>query len=73
MEPRMCIGAAQATTEETMTYVKARNAFGQPISRNQSVSFPLAEWATKLEVARWLCYRTLWLREQRLPTARRKS
>jgi len=63
----MCIGAAQAALEETIAYVKARKAFGQPVSKNQGVSFPIAEWATKLEMARWLCYRTLWLRDQKLP------
>lgn len=37
--------------------------FGQPISRFQGVSFPLAEHATYLEAGRWLCYRALGLRE----------
>jgi cyclohexanecarboxyl-CoA dehydrogenase len=63
----MCIGAAQATIDETISYVKTRSAFGQPLSKNQGVSFPLAEWSAKLEMARWLCYRTLWLRDQGLP------
>src|SRR5690606_11207210 len=33
---------------------------------NQGVSFPIAEWSTRLEMVRWLCYRTLWLRDQGL-------
>jgi cyclohexanecarboxyl-CoA dehydrogenase len=60
----MCLGAAEQTLEETVAYVKNRQAFGQPISRNQGVSFPLAEAKSKLEMLRWLCYRTLWLRDQ---------
>lgn len=63
----MCLGAAEQTLEETIGYVKQRQAFGQPISKNQGVSFPLAEARAKLEMLRWLCYRTLWLRDQGLP------
>jgi cyclohexanecarboxyl-CoA dehydrogenase len=63
----MCLGAAEQTLEETVAYVKERHAFGQPISKNQGVSFPLAEARSKLEMLRWLCYRTLWLRDQGLP------
>jgi cyclohexanecarboxyl-CoA dehydrogenase len=63
----MCIGAAQISLEETIEYTKGRLAFGQPITRNQGVSFPVAEWHTRLTMARWHCYRTLWLRDQGLP------
>ena len=63
----MCIGAAQVTLEETIAYTKDRVAFGQPISKNQGVSFPVAEWHARLTMARWHCYRTLWLRDQGLP------
>lgn len=63
----MCLGAAEQTLEETVDYVKGRQAFGQPLSKNQGVSFPLAEAKSRLEMLRWLCYRTLWLRDQALP------
>lgn len=63
----MCLGAAEQTLEETVAYVTQRQAFGQPISKNQGVSFPLAEAKSKLEMLRWLCYRTLWLRDRGLP------
>jgi cyclohexanecarboxyl-CoA dehydrogenase len=63
----MCLGAAQVTLEETVRYLKERQAFGRPISTNQGASFPIAEWAAKMEMARWLCYRTLWLRDRGLP------
>lgn len=63
----MCLGAAEQTLEETVHYVKNRSAFGQPISKNQGVSFPIAEGKARLEMLRWLCYRTLWLRDQGLP------
>ena len=63
----MCIGAAQITLEETITYTKNRIAFGQPITKNQGVSFPVAEWHARLTMARWHCFRTLCLRDQGLP------
>ena len=66
----MCIGAAEVAIAETVRYLKERKSFGQPVSKNQGVSFPLAEWSAKLEMGRWLCYRTLWLRDQGLPHTR---
>jgi cyclohexanecarboxyl-CoA dehydrogenase len=63
----MCLGAAQQSLEETMAYVTQRHAFGQPLARFEGVSFPIAEHATLLEAARWLCYRGLWLRDHGLP------
>lgn len=60
----MCLGAAQQSLDETMLYVRQREAFGGPISRFQGVSFPIAEAATFLDAARWQCYHALWLRER---------
>jgi len=57
------LGAAQASLDETWAYVQQRQAFGGPISRNQGVTFPLAEGETLVEAARWLCLRTLALRD----------
>lgn len=59
----MCLGAAQVTIEETIAYVKQRTAFGKPLAKFEGISFPLVEWLTRVEAARWLCYRTLWLRD----------
>src|SRR6202030_4430750 len=63
----MSVGAAQASLDEAAAYATQRHAFGKPIADNQGVSFLLAEHATYLEAARWLCYRALWLREQGEP------
>jgi cyclohexanecarboxyl-CoA dehydrogenase len=63
----MCIGTAEQSLEETILYVKQREAFGRPLAKFEGVSFPIAEHATMLAAARWLCYRTLWLRDQGLP------
>ncbi|MCU1658414.1 MAG: acyl-CoA dehydrogenase [Pseudonocardiales bacterium] len=62
-----CLGAARSSLAETYSYVKQRRSFGKPIAAFQGVSLPLAEHATLVEAARWLCYRTLWLRQAGLP------
>lgn len=58
-----CIGAALQSLDETMAFVKVRHSFGQPLAKYQGVSFPIAEHYTKLQMVRWHCYRTLWLRD----------
>ena len=63
----MCLGAAQQSLEEAARYALQREAFGRPIAEYQGVSFPIAEHATYIEGARWVCYRALWARERRLP------
>jgi cyclohexanecarboxyl-CoA dehydrogenase len=62
-----CLGAAQQSLEETMGYVKDRKAFGRPLATFEGVSFPIAEAATQVEAARWLCYRALWLADRGRP------
>lgn len=61
------IGAAQATLDETWEYTSHREAFDQPVSKFQGVSFPLAEADTMLTAARVLCQKTLWLKDNDQP------
>ncbi len=58
-----CVGAALQTLDETVDHARTRVAFGAPLAAHQGVSFPLAEAATWLELARWHCYRVLWMRQ----------
>jgi cyclohexanecarboxyl-CoA dehydrogenase len=62
-----CIGAARASVDETVAYTSLRQAFGRPLAANQAVSFALVDAATKLDAARWMCYRVLELRGRGLP------
>jgi cyclohexanecarboxyl-CoA dehydrogenase len=62
-----CLGAAQVSLEETIAYVQERRAFGRALARFEGVSFPIAEAATHLDAARWLCYRALWLADRGRP------
>lgn len=62
-----CIGPAQASLDESWTYVTQREAFGAPLSRNQGVTFPLAECEGLIAAVRQLCYHTLRLRDAGQP------
>ncbi|MBV1868598.1 MAG: acyl-CoA dehydrogenase family protein [Marinosulfonomonas sp.] len=62
-----CLGAAQASVDETWAYVQEREAFGTPLAQFQGVSFPLAEAETQLTMMRQLCYLTLSLRDTGQP------
>lgn len=53
------VGAAQATLDETIEHVRTRTAFGATLSRFEGISFPLAEHATYLDLARLISYRAL--------------
>lgn len=63
----MCLGAAQVSLDEATDYATQRYTFGKPIAAYQGVSFQLAEHATYLEGARWMCYHALWARERAKP------
>jgi cyclohexanecarboxyl-CoA dehydrogenase len=65
----ICLGTAQQALDDALAYARQRQAFGQPISRQQGVAFPLVELATQLRGARWLCYEALWRKDQGLPHA----
>jgi alkylation response protein AidB-like acyl-CoA dehydrogenase len=48
-------GAAQAL-EDTVAYIRERQAFGEPLSRKQALRHKVAEMATEIEAARHLVY-----------------
>jgi cyclohexanecarboxyl-CoA dehydrogenase len=59
-----CVGMAEESLDENIEYVKQRKAFGRPIAKFESVQSRIVEGYTKLEAARLLCYRTLWLKDR---------
>jgi cyclohexanecarboxyl-CoA dehydrogenase len=59
-----CIGHAEGALDETIEYTKQRKAFGRPIAKFESVQSRIVDGHTKLEAARSLCYRTLWLKDK---------
>ena len=48
------VGNARGAMEEAWGYALERETFGKPISKHQSISFMLADMATKIEAARLL-------------------
>ncbi|MBN1160441.1 MAG: acyl-CoA dehydrogenase family protein [Dehalococcoidales bacterium] len=58
------VGVAQAALDLSIDYAKQRQAQGRPIARMQAIQQPLAEMASRIEAARWLVYRTAFLRDQ---------
>ncbi len=56
-QERLCVAiqsqaSAERVLEDTVSYVKERHAFGQPIGKFQNTKFKLAECATEVEVGR---------------------
>ena len=50
------VGVAQAALDAAISYAKAREQFGQPISKFQGLRWMLADMATELEAARQLTF-----------------
>jgi cyclohexanecarboxyl-CoA dehydrogenase len=62
-----CIGAADKSIEELVEFIKIRETFGQSLARNQGVTFQVAEHMTKLEAAKLLAWKVLWMRDNDIP------
>ena len=58
-----CCAAAQASLDESWTYITERESFGAPLAQYQGVSFPLAEGEGLIAAVRQLSYHTLRLRD----------
>jgi butyryl-CoA dehydrogenase len=58
------VAVAQAALDLSLDYARQRNAAGRPIAKMQAIQQQLAEMAARIEAARWLVYRTAFLRDQ---------
>jgi alkylation response protein AidB-like acyl-CoA dehydrogenase len=58
------VAVAQAALDIALSYARERKAQGRPIAKMQSIQQMLAEMASKIEAARWLVYRTAFLRDR---------
>jgi cyclohexanecarboxyl-CoA dehydrogenase len=67
------LGMAETSLDEAFTYAKERRAWGRPILKFEGVSFRLVENLTKVEAARLLCYKALWLHDQGMPFAKESA
>jgi acyl-CoA dehydrogenase len=58
------LGAAVYCIEESVKYARARKPFGQPLSDNQAIQWPLVELHTQCEMLRLLIRKTAWEMDQ---------
>jgi butyryl-CoA dehydrogenase len=58
------VAVAQAALDLSLDYARQRQVQGKPIARMQAIQQPLAEMASRIEAARWLVYRTAFLRDR---------
>ncbi len=58
------LGIASGAYELALQYSKERKAFGKEISKHQAIAFKLADMATEIEVARLLCLKAAWDKDQ---------
>lgn len=62
------IGIMERQLEANVRFARERQAFGQPISKFQSVSNRVADMKLRLETARLLTYKAAWLKQNNQPT-----
>jgi alkylation response protein AidB-like acyl-CoA dehydrogenase len=60
----MGVGLAQGALDEALAYAKERRAFGQPISKFQTIQAKLADLSTEIEAARLLTYKAAKLKDE---------
>jgi alkylation response protein AidB-like acyl-CoA dehydrogenase len=60
------LGIASGAFELALKYSKQRKAFGTEISNHQAIQFKLADMATEIEIARLMCLKAAWLKDQHL-------
>ncbi|MDR2610148.1 MAG: acyl-CoA dehydrogenase family protein [Clostridiales Family XIII bacterium] len=61
------LGIQQGAYEAALEYAKERVQFGKPIAFQQSISFKLADMATKIRSGRLLVYSSASLKDEHLP------
>lgn len=61
------LGLASGAYELAVKYAKERKTFGTEIINHQATAFKLADMATEIEAARFLCLKAAWLKDQDKP------
>jgi short-chain 2-methylacyl-CoA dehydrogenase len=59
----MGVGLAQGALEQALAYAKERQAFGQPISKFQTIQAKLANLSTEIEATRLLVHKAAYLKD----------
>lgn len=61
------LGLASGALELAVKYAKERKTFGTEIINHQGIAFKLADMATEIEAARFLCLKAAWLKDNNQP------
>ena len=61
------LGLASGAYELALKYSQERKAFGKEIIHHQAIAFKLADMATEIEAARFLCLKAAWLKDNNQP------
>jgi len=61
------LGLASGALELAVKYAKERKTFGTEIINHQGIAFKLADMATDIEAARFLCLKAAWLKDTNQP------
>ncbi len=61
------LGLASGALELAIKYAKERKTFGTEIINHQGIAFKLADMATEIEAARFLCLKAAWLKDNNQP------
>jgi alkylation response protein AidB-like acyl-CoA dehydrogenase len=61
------LGLASGALELAVKYSKERKTFGTEIINHQGIAFKLADMATDIEAARFLCLKAAWLKDNNQP------
>ena len=62
----LSIGTAQGAYDLALKYSQEREAFGKSINKFQSISFKLADMATRIEASKHLVYHAAWRKDKNL-------
>ncbi|MBD3403007.1 acyl-CoA dehydrogenase [candidate division GN15 bacterium] len=57
------VGIAQRALDESVSYAKRRQAFGQPIAKLQAIQWMIADMAVRIEAARCMTYKAVQLQD----------
>ncbi|HET9720059.1 MAG TPA: acyl-CoA dehydrogenase family protein [Solirubrobacteraceae bacterium] len=60
----MGVGLAQGALDQALAYARERRAFGQPISKFQTIQAKLANLSMEIEATRLLVHKAAWLKDQ---------
>jgi L-prolyl-PCP dehydrogenase len=58
------LGAMERDLATAVSFARERRQFERPIGKNQAISHRIADMKLRLESARWLLYRSCWLKDR---------